>query len=215
MEGMPVKRLLRAAAFVAAVAPWPGYADNAPGRTIVCWSDDRGVRVCGDHVPPEYARKTRQIYDQNGVLIQTLPGELTAEERAAEERKAREAKLQQEQAAHDSFLLQSYRSVADLEAERDNRLASLETRLQLAEKAVADGAAVLNELNARADAERDDGNDPEPALLRQIRSYEASQADNLNVVADLRGKRDALSAQYERDIQRYLVLRNPQPPPSR
>ena len=179
---------------------------------IVCWNDDRGQRTCGDHVPPQYAHKQRDLYDSAGSLVKVLPAEATAEERAARERQEASEKAAQEQAAHDLFLLQTYRNVSDLESERDGRLGQLDMKLQLAEKAVVDDQNALNDLRSRTGSAGGSSGSTaavaDAGLQRQIESYENSQSDNMNAVNLLKQKRASTAAQYERDIERYLALRN-------
>jgi hypothetical protein len=190
----------------AATAPLVCVADGSRSG-IVCWTDEHGQRSCGDHVPPQYAKSQREIYDNRGVLIQTLKAEQTAEQRAADETAAQEAERAQKQQLNDSFLLQSYRSVEDLEAARDSRMQTLDTRLDLAEKAVQSGQQALTDLQDRADAERVAGKEADPALDNQIKSFEASQAENIKAVARIKQDREDTAAQYQHDIHRYQELR--------
>jgi chromosome segregation ATPase len=175
-------------------------------KSIVCWTDDKGQRACGDRVPPEYARKERQVFNERGMVVDTKPREKTLEEIADAERKAqeeREAKRAAEaQAAYDRFLRQTYTSVADIETARDSRLAALDARLQLAEKALSDSEAALTDLRSRSAEDSEDAD----KLAKQIRSFEASRNSNSNAVASLRKEREELVASYRRDIARYREL---------
>jgi len=194
-----------------AAATLSAWADDSGRIGIVCWTDDHGQRACGDHVPPEYARKQRDLYNGRGVLVQTLKAEETPEQRAEDERQQREAqqaqlKAQQQQ-QNDTFMLQTYRNVDDLKAVRDNRLQTFDTRIDLAEKSVRDGAAGLKDLQDRADADRAAGKDAKPQVLGQIKSFENSQADNIRALAQLKQDREATASQFEHDIQRYQGMR--------
>lgn len=206
-----------AAVLAGAAAILPVQADT-PGRLgIVCWNDDRGQRVCGDHVSPEYARKQREIYDSRGVLVQTLKAEETPEQRAEDERKQREALRLQQQQQNDTFMLQTYRNVADLKAVRDSRLQSLDTRIELAQTAVDKGAASLKDLQDRVEADRSAGKEDNPELLGQVKSFENSQTENVRALAQLKQDRENAATQFERDILRFQQLRGettPLPPPT-
>ncbi|MDR3415060.1 MAG: hypothetical protein P4L83_02645 [Nevskia sp.] len=180
---------------------------RADSQGIVCWNDDRGVRSCGDHVPPEFARKQRDLYDPRGVLIKSYKAEETPEQRTERERQTREAQAQEQQRENDAFMLETYRNADDLKAVRDSRLQALDTRLALAEKAVQDGDVTLKDLQDRAESERSDGKEPDPVLLAQIRSYESSQAENIRAVAQIKQEREGMASQFERDLQRYLRLK--------
>ena len=50
-----------------AVAAWlASAATPVSAAGIVCWDEADGRRACGDRVPPEYARRERQVYDKTG-----------------------------------------------------------------------------------------------------------------------------------------------------
>lgn len=207
--------LLGAAAVLggAAAAPLVCTAEGF-GHGIVCWIDERGQRSCGDHVPAQYAKSQREIYDNRGVLVQTIKAEPTAEQRAADERAAQQVEEAQKQQQNDTFLLQTYRNVADLEAARDSHLQALDTRLELAEKQVESGQTALSELQDRADAERGAGKD-DTELQNQIKVYAAAHAENIKAAARIRQDREDIAAQYERDIRRYRDLSGtPAAPPT-
>ena len=194
----------------------PVYADTpSNGAAIVCWTDDQGQRNCGDHVPPQYARGAHELYNKQGVEVKEVPREETAAEQAARIQRQQQAEQEQEavhaQAAHDAYLLESYTDIADLEAERDGRLQYLDTRLQLAQKALADSESALDSLHTRIDAARDKGEEPDAGLLKQLSAFEASHSDNLNAVARLQKEHEDTAARFDRDIKRYLALRSQEP----
>ena len=63
---------------------------------LACWTDDKGQKACGDRVPPQYAKKERQVLDGHGRVIQTQSREKTPEEIA-------EARQKEEAAAADKM----------------------------------------------------------------------------------------------------------------
>lgn len=204
--GRPLRGLLLALLAVApllaaqAAAP-PHQSRKAP---VQCWKDDRGQRVCGDVVPPSEARRQRALVDRNGVTRKLLPAQKSAEEAATEMK----AQQQREQAlAYDRYLLQAYPTVTDIERTRDERIASLDGRLQLAEKAVVDSEATLKDLNARHPEVGEDGADLNPKLRAKIREFTAARDENAEAMKRIRGERDKLSADFARDLLRYRELR--------
>lgn len=206
-----VRTVLRAAlcgaAFAAAIPVAAQNLGQLPDKGFVCWQDDRGQRTCGDHVPAQYAKKQREIYDKRGVMVTTLKAEETAEQFAADQRKAQEtqrlAEEQQKRDANDKFVLQTYTSLSDLKAARDNRLATYDMRMDLAEKALHGGEATLKDLQGRADAERQAGRDPSPELEAQIKTFSAAQADNINAMARISQEREALADQFQHYIELF------------
>lgn len=210
---------------LAALPVIPAAADGQaplalPDKGYVCWFDDRGVKACGDHVPPEYAKKQREIYDQRGVVVRTLKAEETPEQRALEQRQALEAQHQldeqQKREANEKYILETYTSVADLKAARDNRLANYDMRLELAEKAVHSGEASLKQLQDRAEADRSAGKDSDPELEAQIRTFSTAQADNINAMARISQEREAVADEFQHYIELFQRTHGvtPLPPPT-
>ncbi len=186
-------------------------AVHAEPARIVCWTDDSGQRSCGDRVPPEYAKRERQVYGEDGRLIETLERQKTPDEIAEIERRAAEQeaarKRTQERAAYDRFLLATFSSVAELERTRDDRLQTLDGRLRLAEKSLADNEDGILQLQEQiAAAARDDKKVP-ARLTRQLGEFEATLENNRHVVEKLRAERDELRRKFARDIDRYRALK--------
>jgi hypothetical protein len=212
--------MLIGAAWLAGAVAAPSVWAQASQTGIVCWIDEHGARACGDHVPPQYAKRQREIYDSRGVLVRRLKAEETPEERIENERRERDAlravQQQQQQLANDSFMLQTYRTLDELKAARDVRLQLLDTRIELGQKAVRDGEAGMKQLQDRADEALGSGRDPDPELQNQIKAFAASEADNIRAVAQIRQDREATAAQFDHYVQRYQELHGvtPLPPPT-
>ncbi|TJY63202.1 DUF4124 domain-containing protein [Sinimarinibacterium sp. CAU 1509] len=190
---------------------------------IVCWTDENGHRACGDHVPPKFAPQEHQIVDSAGRVIETKAREKTPEEAAAEQqRKALEAETQKrekERAAYDRFLLDTYASAGQLERARNDRLAMLDGRIGLAQKAVDDGQKDLEGLYKRR---QDAGDKVPPQLEKKIKEVEGQLVDNRAALAKLKQERSGVCESFSNDIARYVELRGasepyqgecPQPPP--
>ena len=215
----------------------PASADPTR-KSIQCWTDNKGQRMCGDRVPPEYAGQERKVMNDRGMVVETKKGAKTAEEIAAEERKAREAEEVEKRAAYDRSLLESYRNAKDIENMRDERLAMLDTRIQAAQKSITDNEKTLRDLHARSDeavkgkdaakgkevekakdsekgkegaAEDKAGTPAEQKLAKQIRQYERSLKDSQASLARLTEEREQTQKKYGQDLQRYNELRPPAP----
>jgi hypothetical protein len=133
-----------------------GAAQAQKGPKLVCWTDDKGARACGDHVPPQYAKQQQEVLDAQGRVLDTREREKTAEERKAADaaahlaREADEAK--QRQAEYDRFLVETYATEDDLAKTRDERIAALEGRIKLVDESIVSNQATLVQLHDRAAA---------------------------------------------------------------
>ena len=178
-----------------------GVPALAAGSLTQCWVDDHGQRSCGDIAPPT---KPRQFIDGRGVTIKSIEPEKSAEEKAAASEALVEHKRQE---AYDRYLLQTYRSVGDLERARDGRLATVDSRLSFAEKALSDNGAVLGDLRKRAEAPPEAGEAADASSVkRQILEFNAARREHLEAIEKLKSERTKVRETFDRDIDRFQSL---------
>lgn len=187
-------------------------AEAQSNRRFQCWTDEQGNRACGDRVPPEAARKERQVLDNRGNVVEVKPREKTAAEREEEARKQAELeaakRAEREAAAYDRFLIDTYSGIRDLERARDERISMLNGRLRLTEKAVADDEKALVSINGRVEAQMKEGKLPDKALRKQQRDVQRTLRENRQAIEQIKADRQALQDKFARDIQRYQELRS-------
>lgn len=183
-----------------------GGAHAADGKTLYRWVDESGQVHYGDKVPPKDSKQGRESINKLGTVTKVVPRELSGAEleaalaKRAAEKTAEEAR--QQRIVYDRYLVQSFASVADLQAAREERITALDARLQLAQNAVVETEKVLADLRARTA-----GKEAPAALKTQIESYEGSLIDNLQAVRKLREERTATTAKFAADIERFKGLR--------
>lgn len=191
---------------------WSSMPALAAGTKVQCWTDEEGRRACGDVVPPRYADKERDIMNKQGVLIDTKPRAPTAEEvQAAEDarkRAAEEEREAQRKHAYDRYLLESFQSTRDLEATRDARLKALDTRIELATKAMNDSQAQLDSLVAHKQLLQRESKPIDKRLEGQIQEYRKANIENPKALENLRVQREKLMTQFDNDIARFRELRH-------
>lgn len=191
----------------------PAHAQSkGTGQTtkkIQCWTDENGQRACGDRVPPEYAKQERKTFDRQGRVVGTREREKTAEELAAEQKILDEAaaakRAEEERAAYDRFLTDTYSSVKDLERARNERLATLDGRTTLARQSVETDGKSKAALQARIDAVIKAGRPPD-LQQKQLRAVEKTLRDNKAAIEQMRKDREKVCADFGRDIVRYQEL---------
>lgn len=199
-------------------------AASAAGKNIQCWTDDKGHRSCGDYVPPQYAKKEVQILNERGLVVEKKAREKTAAEIEEDDRKAKEAineaQNARKRAAYDRFLIDTYSSVQELEKARDIRVQTLDARIRLAEKAVADNQKTLEDLRGRAAKPPVVGANPKAVeaiakanerLKKQIETFEKTLADNTLATTTMQQEREQTLKKFAEDIQRWQELKAPAP----
>lgn len=180
-------------------------------KRIQCWTDDKGNRSCGDSVPPQYAKKEREYFNRQGMVVEKKSRQQTPEEVAEEKRKSDEAaaelKHAQEQAAYDKFLTDTYNSPKELESARKLREQTLDGRIVLAKKAIADNEKTLVDLHGRVDSAAKAGKKADKGSLDQVKKFDRSLADNKKAVVQLEEEKEKMVTKFNQDIERYKVLR--------
>lgn len=175
---------------------------------IVCWTNEQGQRACGDHLPPQYAAGESRVYDDSGRVIETREREKTEAELAAEQRlaalRAEQQKRDEERAAYDRFLLQTYARPDDIARARDERVAMIDGRVRLTLKAIADGEASLRKMQDRREKA---GDKAAQVLLDNIAKVDASLQESRAAVERLAAERQRICTEFGGDITRFSRLK--------
>jgi len=112
-------------------------ADDDDTR-VYRWKDAEGSKHYGDYVPPEYAGARHTVLNEQGIEIESVAGNLSEAERAANakqaEKEAAVTAAAHEAAIRDKILLNTYLSVAEIEALRDRRIELLGGQIRLTER---------------------------------------------------------------------------------
>lgn len=175
---------------------------QAEGKKLYRWVDEKGQVHLGDKVPPESAKQGRDTLNQQGLVTGSVPREPTAEDLERQRQEAVQAQQVQQRRDHDRYLIQAFGSVADLQAAREERIASLDGRIALARKASEENEKTLDELRGRVE-----GKTPDAKLAAQIDSFENALVDNLKLSKRLEAERVETERKYAEDIERFKLLR--------
>ncbi len=176
-----------------------------------CWTNNEGVRECGDKVPPEFAQKGHQEIGKGGLVREETKRVKTPEELAEEERlaklEAERKKAEEEKKQQDKILLQTFGSVGDIERARDDRINAIEATIKLTmarnEKIQAD----LDKRIAKAAADERAGKTPSEALLKDIDSLRRQISNNNEFIEDKRVEQEEIKKSHAVDIARYKKLK--------
>ena len=180
------------------------------------WVDDDGVVHYGDHVPPQYASRNRDLLNTQGVTVGSEIGALTEEERAeiarlaAIDEQARQARM--EDARRDQVLLDTYLSVAEIERLRDRRLELLEAQIKVTEHYLSNLRKRLGRLQREASdykpySDNPDAPDVPEALGLELSRTIASISLYEQTLTRSRVEQDELSNAFAQDIERFRELK--------
>lgn len=176
-----------------------------------CWTNNEGVKECGNKVPPEYAQQEHQELGKGGIVREKTERAKTDEELAEARRLKKEqdkqARIEAEKKKRDQILLATFSNVGDIERARDERVTALEATIKLTQ---ARNEKIQLDLDKRiqtaADAERS-GKEPPEALLADIESLKRQISNNDNFIEGKRAEQEEIKAAHAKDIEHFKKLK--------
>ncbi len=175
----------------------------AAERVFYRYTNEDGVRVINNSIPPEYAQKGYEVVNMSGHVLKTVEPAVAPEDaaRANAEREERERL-----AAWDADLLRRYSSIKDIEAAKTRRLRDLETNLSILRSNIANLQTQIRAEQAKAaDLERKGRQVPQSVLVK-ISNLQIEVEDARAQVEVRLKDYDAVAARFDRDIERFKTI---------
>ena len=197
----------RHALFLALWAALPVEAQTPSRGSVFCCMDN-GHQVCGDVLPMQCFGKSYREMSPQGTVRRLVEAPLTPEQlarRDAEERARRtELARQRAELRRNQSLLETYSSVADIEARRDRAVEGVDQDLKRAEARHTQLQKKRESLSREAEFyQKRPMPIPLAAALRESDSELAAQA---SVIEAKKREIDAIRSRYEQDRLRYIKL---------
>jgi hypothetical protein len=180
------------------------------GRTLYKWVDDQGVTHYGDQIPPEYAAQERQIINSQGIEINRLDAQKSAEQLAAEEQRRLAA---EERLSRDKNLLNTYVSVQEIERLRDQRLSLVADQIKVTNQFLDALNGRMNKLRVSSMHFKPYNSDAKaPPMPDQVAEDLVRLATDINTqeqnLRQKRGEESTMKQQFESDIDRFKELKH-------
>lgn len=178
---------------------------------IKCWTNNEGVRECGNRVPPEFSQQGHQEISKSGMVVDEQTRAKTEEELAEEAKQkellAEEKRREAERKRADTILLATFSNLAEIERARDERIKAINASITLANKQTETIQLDLDKrIQAAAQAERS-GKAPNEALLNDIADLERQVATKKEYIAQREKEKEDTSSEYAENIQRFKSLK--------
>ena len=185
-----------------------GAAGN--GRTLYKWVDDQGVTHYGDRIPPEFASQEQHIINSQGVEINRLEAQKSAEQLAAEEQKKADTEQRQNR---DRNLLSTYVSVQEIERLRDQRLNLLMEQITVTNQFLDTLNGRMKKLRVSSMHFRPYNSDEKaPPMPDQVAEDLVRLAIDIHTqeqnLRQKRGEESTMRKQFESDIGRFKELKH-------
>lgn len=211
LEDMRLKNVawILCAAALLGLTGFPALVAAAGGRTLYKWVDAQGVTHYGDRIPPEYSGQEQHVINSQGVEINRLDAQKSAEQLAAEDQKKLDAEQSQNR---DRNLLSTYASVQEIERLRDQRVTLVTDQIKVTSSFLEALNGKLNKLRINSMHFKPYNSDPKaPAMPDQL-AEDLVRVDNdiRTQEQNLREKRSeetTMRKQFESDVVRFKELK--------
>jgi len=134
---------------------------NAAGQVLYRYTDEQGILVLNEKVPPEYVAGGYEILNYSGRVLEVVPPQLSPEEFEAQ-------RQQEAQEEADRKLLKRYNSVADIESARKRKLAIVEQDMAIMRSNISSLGRQIAQEEASAARTQRGGREVAPELLQRI-----------------------------------------------
>ncbi len=197
------------AVVVAALLPLPASAG------IKCWTNNEGIRECGNAVPPEFAQKGHDEMTDMGVTVSTTDRAKSKEElrieRAEEARvaaiRAEEARKIRERKTKDRVLLSTFTTEKELAIVHEGQVAAIDIRIGHTKKILKQIEQSLKQLRSQAAKLERGGKAITPEITNKIANLDQQLKDRQSFIDNRRLQKAELAAQFTKDLDRYRELK--------
>ncbi|WP_226644132.1 hypothetical protein [Microbulbifer variabilis] len=168
-------------------------------QVLYRYTDEQGIVVLNEMVPPEYVGKGYEILNLSGRVIEVVPPQLSPEEFEAQRR-------QEAQEEADRKLLKRYNSLADIESARKRKLAIVEQDMAIMHSNITSLIRQITQEEAQAARTQRGGRDVAPELLQRIADLQKEVA----VLRERLKRRDeeasSIGEEFDKAAARYVEI---------
>ena len=192
-------------------------ASPVVGEEFYRWVDEDGVVHFGDSIPPRYSKTDRDVINDRGIRVKTLPAEKTAEDLERDKRQTalEEQERQRIESARkrDEVLLSTYLSVEEIEALRNRRKDLLDGRIRVTEIYLDTLREKLKKLQKDASRFQPYNTDPDARPIHENLARELSNTLSSIIVyektlAETHNQQTQIVSKFDADISRFQELQS-------
>lgn len=178
---------------------------------IKCWTNNEGIKECGNVVPPEYSQQGHEEVSEQGVTVKKTERAKTLEELEAEEeaqrQQAERERLAKEQAAKDRVLLDTFTTEEDLILTRDGKLNAIDSRIAHTKQVTVGLEKQREDLEVEAANQERAGTAVSDELIADIDSVQRQIQEQMAFIENRQQEKVLLGVQFDADLLRYRQLK--------
>lgn len=173
--------------------------DEYNGKVLYRYSDENGVQVLDDLVPPRYVANGYEVLTPTGRLLKVVPPQLSGEE-------LREQQRREAQQEADRQLLRRYNSVADIESARSRKLAIVEQDMAIMRSNISTLGKQIEQEEAAAARTQRNGREVAPELLQRIADLREEVAVLRERLSRREAEAESINSEFDQAAARYAEI---------
>lgn len=191
-------------------------AVSAHAGKLYKWVDESGQVRYGDSIPPQYARKSNQTLNQQGIVVEQKAAAKTREQIAQEERikqaEAEAERIRLEKAYQDRILLDTFTNEDEMVMTRDGKIEAIEAVIRVTNGRSEKLKQRLAELKTRAANLERSGRQVPESLNGEIAESRQQIQQNRHYVVNRETEQQRIRDKFEADIRRFRELKTAEAP---
>jgi len=189
---------------------WLSMSTPQAGK-LYKWVDENGQIRYGDRVPPQYAKRSNETLNKQGVVVDRKARAKTEEEIAEERRlaaiKAEQERKHREQEHQDRILLDTFTNEDEMILTRDGKIEAIEAVIRVTKSRTEKIKQRLAKQKLRAANLERAGKPVPPKLQQSIRESRRQIRYNSDYVANRRKAQQEIREKFAQDIKRFRKLK--------
>ena len=175
------------------------------------WVDENGQTRYGDRIPPQYAKKSNETLNKQGVVVGSKAAAKTREQLAEEQQLAKleaEREIKRQKQAHqDRILLDTFTNEDEMILTRDGKIEAIEAVIRVTKSRTEKIKQRLAQKELRAANLERSGKPVPQTLQRGIREARGQIRYNSDYISNRRKMQQAIGKKFELDIKRFRSLK--------
>lgn len=167
------------------------------------YTNDEGVRVLEDRIPPRYVSQGYEVVSLNGRVIRTVPP-APSEEEMTQREKEQQAREEREQ--YHRELRRRYSTVSDIQDAKRRSLAELQGNISILESNLSGVRLRIRDLESRAATRERSGQEVGEAVLENLATL---QTEVIELQAQIRQREqeyEQVEEKFDLDIQHFKAM---------
>ncbi len=180
-----------------------------------CWTNNEGIRECGNSIPPEYAQKRSSTFSDSGIKKGVQERAKTDEELALErEQRKKDKELQKQrelerlaQQSYDRVLLATFLSPEEIIDAKDRKVAVIDGYIDLARVSITKLKQLYEEERKKAANIDRRGKKIPDDITEAINSFQEQISDKEKFILTKQEEKAELIKKYAMDYERFKALK--------